>query len=94
MNTPDQMREPWQLKKEIPIALIVAVLLQTGAAFYWAASIEGKINAVDMRAQANRRDIAAMDGRQDKIGEVVIRMDESLKAIRATLSKIEKKLER
>ena len=35
-----------------------------------------------------------MDGRQDKTGEVVIRMDESLKAIRATLSKIEKKLER
>ncbi len=38
--------------------------------------------------------IAAVDGRQDKIGEVVIRMDESLKANRTTLSKIEKKLER
>ncbi|CAN0382271.1 unnamed protein product [Phaeothamnion confervicola] len=41
MNHP--LNEPWHLDKQIPLALISAILIQTGAAFWWASSISERV---------------------------------------------------
>lgn len=40
-------REPWHLDKRIPLALIGAILIQTGAAFWWASSINERVASLE-----------------------------------------------
>lgn len=41
----------WHLDKRIPVAFLVAILIQTGTAFWWAATISERINNLEKRAE-------------------------------------------
>lgn len=59
----DSTREPWHLDKRVPVALIFAILLQTGAGFWWAASINERVNNLELFRQDSKNaasDIAVM----------------------------------
>jgi len=43
MQTHNPLNEPWHLDKQIPLALLGAILIQTGAAFWWASSISERV---------------------------------------------------
>ena len=40
-------RQPWHLDKRIPLALIGAVLIQTGGAFWYASSINERVASLE-----------------------------------------------
>lgn len=42
----------WHLDKKVPIALILAIILQTGGMVWWAASAAERLNALERRADA------------------------------------------
>ena len=46
MNLRSQ-EEPWHFDKRIPLALIGTILVQTGAAFWWASSINERVAALE-----------------------------------------------
>jgi hypothetical protein len=68
-------REKWHVGKEIPIALIFGMLMQTAGVVWWAASLSGKIDNLaeqvawlkaDSHLQANAyKDIAVIIQRID-----------------------------
>jgi hypothetical protein len=40
----------WHLDKRVPIALLLAILAQTGGGFWWAATTSERINNLEKRA--------------------------------------------
>lgn len=47
MTDISHLGEPWHLDKRIPLAMIGAILIQTGAAFWWASSINERVVALE-----------------------------------------------
>lgn len=43
-------KEPWHLDKKVPIALIVTILFQTGAALWWASKLDSRLGVVERHA--------------------------------------------
>lgn len=43
--------EPWHLKREIPLALIFALFLQTVGAIWWAASMTQRMDQMERRME-------------------------------------------
>lgn len=43
-------REPWHLDKKVPIALIATILIQTGAALWWASKLDSRLGVVERHA--------------------------------------------
>lgn len=43
--------EHWHLRKEIPVALILAILVQTGGALWWAASMTTRMDQIERRME-------------------------------------------
>lgn len=84
MATDDDPHErSWHLDKRVPIAFIFALLLQTSAALVWAGSA--------------RERMARIDGdvlRVQELAERSARLEEQVSAMRATLERIEVKLDR
>lgn len=59
MNT---KTEPWHLDKRIPIALILAIILQTGAAVWWFSDIVHRLDsAIEANGNQDSR-IATIEG--------------------------------
>jgi Tfp pilus assembly protein PilO len=55
----DHMAENhWHLDKRVPVAIIVAIFLQTAGAIWWAATIEGRVTA-------NEAQIIRLDARDE-----------------------------
>lgn len=90
MDTPDDTSMQhgsgarWRLDKHIPVALLVALAMQTAAAVWWSATVNANLNAMEQRvskletntaltmAQGNQ--LAAVDAKmsatQDSIKEL------------------------
>lgn len=99
------VREPWHLDRRVPIALIIAIFVQTaGAGFY--------VARMDSRIEQNTRDIQELKVTQeqdqgnaerrfklieDKLnsqGETLARMEERFIAAMNSLNRIETRLEK
>jgi hypothetical protein len=86
--------EPWHLDKRVPIALILALVMQTAGMVWWAA---GLTHRVDQHA----REIAALalEGRSysaeaGRIREVLARLDERMAAQTDLMRRLELTLSR
>jgi hypothetical protein len=87
-------REPWHLDKRVPIALVVMIALQTGAAIWFAAQLDARVRWLETSVISttsttdnNRRDIVS-------VREQAARQDEKLNAIVQILARIDSRLER
>jgi len=78
-------KEPgrWHLDRRVPLALIVAILIQTAGALMWAGAASERIN------QLERQVIS-----EDDMGERTARLEAQAAYMRATLARIEDKLDR
>ncbi|MBA4211117.1 MAG: hypothetical protein KF895_13860 [Parvibaculum sp.] len=73
----------WSLDRRVPLAVILTIAMQTGAALLWAG------------AAAER--LTALEARTERIGELVertARLEEQTKAANASLARIEERLGR
>ncbi|MBX9596137.1 MAG: hypothetical protein K2X46_17360 [Roseomonas sp.] len=73
-------REPWHLDKRVPIALILAVAVQTAGMVWWAGQLSARVDQhAAMIADLRLADTAQMiDSR--RTSDALARMDERLKA--------------
>ena len=64
---------PWHLDRRVPIALIVAIIMQSVAAVWWAATVTETIGTLTEKMDFN----ASGDRRQwDEINQTKLRVDE------------------
>jgi len=73
--------ERWAIDRRVPLAVILAILMQSAAALLWAGA-------------ANER-LAGLEARTARIGELVertARLEEQTKAANAALGRIEERL--
>lgn len=81
MNADSETR--WHLDKRVPIALIVAILIQTAGALTWAGAASERINQLERQ----------VTGGSD-LGERTARLEVQAVYMRAALDRIEDKLDR
>lgn len=86
----DRRKEYWHVGKEIPLALIVVVLIQTGGGIWWASALSSKLDSAlmtlaEFKAERYTRD----DGRRDREFIGVL-----LEQIRAKDIEIERRMEK
>lgn len=75
-------RQAWHIGKEVPLAMIFAIALQTFAAVWWAATITGRVDQ-------QQRDIdSLMDTNRDR-NVAIARMEERLNEVYRTTSRLE-----
>jgi hypothetical protein len=81
----DERTERWHVGKEVPLAMIAGMLLQTGGVIWWAASLSVKIDYVSAQIielksekQINinaQRDVALATQRIDELDRRVINLE-------------------
>lgn len=84
-----QQAEHWTLDRKVPLAIILALLVQGGGLAWWAASLEGRV------VQAEKI-IVRLEGRETETRESrerLIRLEERMIAIDENLRRAGNKLE-
>lgn len=74
--------EGWHLDKRVPLALIVAIALQTAGALWWAAASTERLSQLEKIAQSRAG-----------ISERTARLEEQLIYVRGSLGRIEQKID-
>lgn len=72
----------WKIDTQIPIALIVAILLQTFAVIWWAAQLEARVQVLEVSIQQNHQLI-----------DRVSRVEQKVSALKEATQRIETKLD-
>ena len=73
--------EPWRIDKHIPIALILAILMQTGAGFWWASSINERVFMLERARDAGKNDgerLAVLESQTADIKVILQRIESTL----------------
>lgn len=83
MSEPQTDTARWHLDKRVPIALILALIMQTAGALTWAGAASERINQLERQTQD-----------RNAIGERTARVEEQVRYMRVTLDRIEEKLDR
>jgi hypothetical protein len=83
MTTTTQDRKWFEIERKIPLALVFGFILQTGGALFWAGAAAERIARVEQMSSENARVI-----------ERVVRLEERVASMHASLSRIEGKLDR
>lgn len=73
----------WHLDKKVPIALIVAILIQTGTGVWWLSSINSRVVSLEARNAAA----------SDQPGRI-IRVETQIENMNTLMRRIEEKLDR
>lgn len=79
MTDVPQWSEAWHLDKRIPLALIGAILVQTGAAFWWASSINERVATLESWRQDTKgiaADIAVIKSQVGEMSDALTRIED------------------
>jgi Tfp pilus assembly protein PilO len=71
----------WHLDRKVPIALIVAIAVQTASAFWWAASVSARVEYLENQVKSSSPYV-----------EKVIRLESQLEAIKEGVTEIKTEL--
>lgn len=71
----------WHLDKKVPIALMLALILQTGSAFYWGGRVENRITNLETHNEG----VEQLSTRIRSVEGAVIRLDTTLNFLNETL---------
>ena len=82
MNLTNMNQPYWSLERHIPIALIMAILLQTALALIWAGQMVQRVEYIEARAALI-----------DRTSERIARLEENTLFMRASLERLEQKLD-
>lgn len=72
----------WHLDRRVPVALLVAILVQTSGAFWWAASISERVGQLE-------RDIRIVQLAVPSQSEKVVKVETQVDLILRTLSDVQ-----
>lgn len=78
---------PWMLDKRVPIALILAILAQTAAGVWWAASQTARLDTAEKR-------VAVLESNDMKMTEAAAKSEASLAAIKASQEDMRRAIDR
>lgn len=84
----------WHLDKRVPIALIVAIIVQSLTAIWWAATVN---SMVATNTAANIRQDAQIEGVRSVIGQQAVqlgRIETNIEGLRADVSRLIDAIER
>lgn len=94
-------RESWHLSKGVPITLIIAILIQTSAIVWWAASMQSNVEVNSRSINANGSGIEKLETRIETMRADSARRDVQFgrieanqQAMKASLGKVERALEK
>ena len=73
----------WRLDRQVTVGVLLAVVLQTGGVLIWAGREAMRIEVIEQRLD-----------RQSNVAERLTRLEEQVFAARATLERMEHKLDR
>lgn len=80
-------KESWHVGKEIPIAMLFAIAVQTGGAIWWAASMNAKLDSLSYQVASLTADKYSMhDAEKDQA-----LVNEKLDNLKSRMDKIERK---
>ncbi len=82
-TTPPASYPDWHLDKRLPMALILAIAVQSGAGLIWAGAAGERIRQLEDQALVSRN-----------MTERLVRVEEQIGFARDTLDRIERKLDR
>jgi uncharacterized coiled-coil protein SlyX len=82
-------KEPWHLDRKVPLALILALLLQTAGMVWWAASLSSKVAEHTADIGALQANVSHMNNEAGRIREVLARLDERLAAQNELLRRVD-----
>jgi TolA-binding protein len=85
---------PWHLDKRVPLALIVAIALQTAGAIWWAASINGEVQSTRQRVDRLDVQVEAIRNASQAQAVQLGRIEESVRGMRSDISRLIGTLER
>ena len=78
VRAPDAPASPWRMDRQVSVAVIFALLVQTGGALLWAGGAAERIAAIERRLD-----------RQVGVNERLARLEAQADATRADLARIE-----
>lgn len=81
------MTDPWQLDKKVPLALILALLVQMSLAAWWAANMTERLVGIERRT-------SLLEIADTKIADVLVKNAEALTAIRVSQEESRRSLDR
>ncbi len=79
----DEESRSWRIDRRVPLALVFAVMMQTGVGLVWAGSAAQRLDMLETGADESRELI-----------ERTTRLEERTRSIDATVTRIEAKLDR
>ena len=93
--------QPWHLDKRIPIALILAIILQVAGAVYWASKMESRIEANTSRIEVVDRDMSRLSRQMSAMAEAsntqaiqLGRIEEQITGLRSDIGRLVAVIER
>lgn len=78
-------KEPWHVDKRIPIALIAAILVQTGGALWWAAKVDARVVSLEKTLEQ----AGGTDGRLIRLETQMQVLNETLRETKDILRRME-----
>ncbi len=82
LNNDPEYRRGWKLDKQISIALIVSMLIQSSAVVWWAARIESRVETLELH-----------DSNNTLLLDRVTRVEERIISLKETTLQFDQKLE-
>ncbi len=74
--------QKWNLDRRVPLVFILALIVQSGAALLWVGQITQRINHIEQAT-----------GFAADIGERIVRLEANTSFMRATLQRVERKID-
>ena len=71
----------WHLDRRVPIALIVALMIQTSAGIWWAATLTARVSTIELWVADNRQvkdRLTRMETRQEYMIQTIEKIDRKL----------------
>jgi len=82
----------WHLDRRVPIAIIFALIVQTGGIFYWGGQLATRVDNTEARVERLETEADVADQRQTTILERLARMEERSNQQLRVLERIEQRL--
>jgi len=89
-----ERQEHWKVDKKIPLALVMAILVQTGAGLWWASSINTRVATVEVHNSQTDTTIAKIESVNATTDVRTARLEEKYSAIDDVLKRMDDKLDK
>lgn len=94
MTEERRKKESWHLDKKVPLSIIVALLIQTGALVGWAVQLDSRVNAMESKYAAQDIIIETIKSTQNNISVGLARIEERQIILNEVLREIKSRLDK